>query len=101
MNTNACGVFEEYTAPKILLSIPNKIGKNGILLGIPNKIKDDNILKYVNNNISTYPFDEERRLFYVALTRTKGDVYLLVDKKHPSKFVLELIKDNKKYIDYI
>ncbi len=71
------------------------------ILGMPNKIKDDKILKYVNNNISTYPFDEERRLFYVALTRTKGDVYLLVDKKHPSKFVLELIKDNNKYIDYI
>ena len=71
------------------------------ILGIPNKIKDDNILKCVNNNIDIYPYEEERRLFYVALTRTKSDVYLLVDKKNPSIFVKELIKDNSKYIEYI
>ena len=71
------------------------------ILGIPNKIKDDNILKFVNNNIDIYPYEEERRLFYVALTRTKSDVYLLVDNKNPSIFVKELIKDNSKYIEYI
>ena len=70
-------------------------------LGIPNKIKDDKILKCVNNNKDIYPCEEERRLFYVALTRTKSEVYLLVDKKNPSIFVKELIKDNAKYIEYI
>ena len=70
-------------------------------LGIPNKIKDNEILKCVNNNVDLYPYEEERRLFYVALTRTKSDIYLLVDKKNPSIFVKELIKDNKKYIEYI
>lgn len=69
--------------------------------GIPNRIKDDKILKYVNNNIDIYPFEEERRLFYVAMTRTKNEVYLLVDNKNPSIFVKELIKDNSKYIEYI
>ena len=71
------------------------------VLGIPNKIENDKILKYVNNNIDIYPYEEERRLFYVGLTRTKSDVYLLVDKKNPSMFVKELIMDNKKYIEYI
>lgn len=71
------------------------------ILGIPNKIKDDKILKYVNNNKDIYPYEEERRLFYVALTRTKNEVYLLVDKKNPSIFVKELIKDSNKYIEYI
>ena len=71
------------------------------ILGIPNKIKDDKILRSVNKNIDIYPYEEERRLFYVALTRTKSDVYLLVDKKNPSIFVKELIKDNNKYIEYI
>ena len=70
-------------------------------LGIPNKIKDDKILKCVNGNKDVYPYEEERRLFYVALTRTKSDVYLLVDKKNPSIFVKELIKDSSKYIEYI
>jgi DNA helicase-4 len=71
------------------------------ILGIPSKIKDDKILKNVNNNIDIYPFEEERRLFYVGLTRTKSDVYLLVDKRCPSMFVKELIKDSNKYIEYI
>lgn len=71
------------------------------ILGIPNKIKDDDILKYVNNNKDMYPYEEERRLFYVGLTRSKNEVYLLVDKKRPSIFVKELIGDNKKYIEFI
>jgi DNA helicase-4 len=70
-------------------------------LGIPNKIKDNEILKCVNNNVDLYPYEEERRLFYVALTRTKSDVYLLVDKKNPSIFVKEIIRENKEYIEYI
>lgn len=38
------------------------------------------------------PFAEERRLFYVALTRTKNRVYLLVNKdpQHRSPFIKEL-----------
>ena len=71
------------------------------ILGIPNKIIDNKILKCVNNNIDIYPYEEERRLFYVALTRTKSDVYLLVDNKNPSIFVKEIIKDNSNYIEYI
>ena len=71
------------------------------ILGIPNKMKDDKILKYVNNGIDIYPYEEERRLFYVGLTRTKSNVYLLVDKKNPSLFIKEIIKDNNKYIEYI
>ena len=71
------------------------------ILGIPNKIKDDRILKYVNNNEDIYPYEEERRLFYVALTRTKNEVYLLVDKQNPSVFIKELIKNSGKHIEYI
>ena len=71
------------------------------VLGFPNKIKDHNILKNVNNNIDIYPYEEERRLFYVALTRTKSDIYLLVDKKNPSIFVKEIIKNYSKYIEFI
>ena len=70
-------------------------------IGIPNKIKDNELLKFINNNLDIYPYEEERRLFYVALTRTKSDVYMLVDKKHPSIFVKELIKDNCKYIEFL
>lgn len=58
------------------------------LNGFPNKMLDDPVLAFVNNkseeNIS-YP--EERRLFYVALTRTKNDVYLFHNDISPSIFI--------------
>ena len=69
-------------------------------LGFPNKIIDNKILKYINNSNDKYPYEEERRLFYVALTRTKNEVFLLVDK-NKSIFIKELIKEYDKYIEYI
>lgn len=74
--------------------------KNGIL-GFPNRLKDDALLRFVSPYSPKYPFDEERRLFYVALTRTKNKVYLLKPKKDPSIFLLELEKDYKRYIEYL
>ena len=52
-------------------------------------------------NQNEYPYEEERRLFYVALTRTRNYIYLLVPKNNPSIFIKELIKDNKKDIEII
>ena len=46
-------------------------------------------------------YEEERRLFYVALTRTKNYVYLLVGKEEPSLFVKELVKQSNKYIEVV
>ena len=71
------------------------------ILGIPSKIKNDRVLKYVSSGFDGYPYEEERRLFYVAMTRTKSDLYLLVDKKNPSIFVKEIERENSKYIEYI
>ena len=45
-----------------------------------------------------YEFAEERRLFYVALTRAKHRAYLLADMTDVSDFVVELIK-NKYFVD--
>ena len=62
-------------------------------LGFPNKIEDDPLLSLVLSEKDNYPFAEERRLFYVALTRTKTYTYLLVDKNNPSVFINEIIND--------
>ena len=59
-------------------------------LGFPNQIKDDKILRLVSRQFEKYPYSEERRLFYVALTRTKNYVYLLVPNKNKSIFITEL-----------
>ncbi|MBQ3018070.1 MAG: UvrD-helicase domain-containing protein [Clostridia bacterium] len=68
-------------------------------LGFPNKIEDDKLLKLVLANKGEYPYAEERRLFYVAITRTKNVCYILVNVEKPSEFVKE-IKRKCKYIKY-
>ena len=67
--------------------------------GFPNKIDNKLQRKILPKN--KYLYEEERRLFYVALTRTKNNIYLLVDKQNPSIFVKELIYNSKKYIEII
>ena len=62
------------------------------LYGFPNMIKDLPIEKILFNNKINYPYDEERRLFYVALTRTKNYVFLFVNKNNPSIFIKEIKK---------
>jgi len=63
--------------------------------GFPNKIIDDDLLKFVKKDYDNFPYAEERRLFYVAMTRTKNSNYLLVNKKSPSIFVEELLLENR------
>lgn len=66
------------------------INAEDTLLGFPNKIDDDPLLNLVLSAEDNYPLAEERRLFYVALTRTKNITYILADNEKPSKFVLEI-----------
>ena len=62
------------------------------------EIENNEILKYVLNENDNYPYEEERRLFYVALTRTKNNVYLFVNKKNESIFVKEIVNNYKSCI---
>ena len=66
-------------------------GKDDVL-GFPSKIEDDPVMKLVIKDDDSIDFAEERRLFYVALTRTKNRVYIIAPQYRPSKFILE-IKD--------
>ena len=70
----------------IVINLENK------LLGFPNKISDDPVLSLVLTDQDGFPFSEERRLFYVAITRTKYSTYLIVPDKAQSVFVSELIR---------
>ena len=67
-------------------------GKDDVL-GFPSKIEDDPVMKLVIKDDESIDFDEERRLFYVALTRTKNRVYIISPQNKPSKFITE-IRDN-------
>lgn len=64
--------------------------------GFPSQIEDDPLLELVlpSAGEGTYPFAEERRLFYVAMTRARRGVYLVTDPERPSAFVLELLRES-------
>lgn len=58
-------------------------------LGFPNQIADDDVLNLVLTNSESFKFAEERRLFYVAITRTKNRTFILTDNRNPSPFFKE------------
>ena len=58
-------------------------------LGFPNQIADDKVLNFVLTQGENYMFAEERRLFYVAITRTKNRTFVLTDNRNPSIFFRE------------
>ena len=61
--------------------------------GFPCKVEDDPLIKLVLPPIEDgeYQYAEERRLFYVALTRARKGVDLVVDERQPSPFARELL----------
>ena len=59
--------------------------------GFPSLIEDDPILDFVLSKSEAYPFAEERRLFYVAMTRARMKMYVLYDQKRPSPFIGEFL----------
>lgn len=58
-------------------------------LGFPNQIQDDKVLNLVLTDSENFRFAEERRLFYVAITRTKNRTFILTDNNRPSLFFKE------------
>ena len=67
------------------------------LFGFPSQIEDDPVLKLVVNNDDSYSYAEERRLFYVALTRTKNKVFIITPENRPSEFIKELLSEKDMY----
>ena len=63
--------------------------------GFPSEIQDDPILNLVLSDEDSFKDSEERRLLYVALTRSKHQTHLIADASCPSRFAEELA--NGKY----
>lgn len=64
-------------------------------LGFPCQKKSPVLIQKLQGK-EEYLYAEERRLFYVALTRTKNKCYLLIPNDNPSPFIKEIIKIIKK-----
>ena len=77
------------------LGFDNVIIINAIdsVYGFPSQVQDDPVLKYVVKDDHAIEYAEERRLFYVALTRTKNRVYIVTPQQRPSDFVRELVNE--------
>ena len=65
---------------------------NGGTIGFPSQISDSPLLKYVLSEPDSYAFSEERRVFYVGITRAKKHTWVLYDMNNPSQFVKEFVQ---------
>ncbi len=74
--------------------VENKSDMNGT--GFPSSVQDDPVLKMVLTQKENFPDAEERRLFYVAITRTRQGVFLLVPNGEASDFIKEIDPRPKK-----
>ena len=63
-------------------------------MGFPSKIQDAAILNLLLDNCDQYPYAEERRLFYVALTRAKKKAFLVtVNNQESERYGNELKRE--------
>lgn len=61
----------------------------------PSTFPTDPLISMLLASKDEYPYAEERRLFYVALTRARRKVYLMFQRNSASSFIVELL--DKKY----
>lgn len=72
------------------------LGLNAGKYGFPSTQASSSVTEAFLPIKENYPYAEERRLFYVALTRAKLGVYLITDASNPSCFVDELLVEQSK-----
>ena len=68
--------------------------------GFPGSMENDPIMNLVRADEQEFLNAEERRVFYVALTRAKQKVYLSTNSYFPSTFIEELKSDDYPEVDY-
>lgn len=94
--------FQKFTIDFLSIHGSKGLGADYVILlgldkgkfGFPCEIEDDPILDIVMSQQENYKFAEERRLFYVALTRTKEKLFIVSNIHEKSEFVQEIIEEN-------
>ena len=66
------------------------LNMNSGLNGMPAVRESDPIINALLAKDEPYSFAEERRLFYVAITRAREATYLIANSKNPSPFIREI-----------
>lgn len=101
-------VNDKYGKPALFHSMHGSKGRQAdyvLILGMhrveydffcfPSEREEDPLLQLVLPDKESLIDAEERRLFYVALTRAKHQVMLLAQVQYPSPYVLELLRDHR------
>lgn len=63
---------------------------NSGLYGFPSLVSDDPVLDYVLSDQEHYEYAEERRVYYVGITRAKVHTVVMYNENTPSPFVSEM-----------
>lgn len=66
---------------------------NSGLYGFPSLVSDDPVLDYVLSDQEHFEYAEERRVFYVGITRAKVHTVVMYNENTPSPFVSEMNTD--------
>ena len=77
------------------------LGINTERFGFPSEIETDPIIELLLPPSENFSHAEERRLFYVALTRAKKRAYVLADRSNYSVFIDEITKGSNPLIKEI
>lgn len=67
--------------------------------GFPSQIQDDPVLQLAMPAPDLFPYAEERRLFYVAMTRARKQVRFFTCNANPSRFLVELVANKDLVIE--
>ncbi|MCE6967006.1 UvrD-helicase domain-containing protein, partial [Cereibacter sphaeroides] len=61
--------------------------------GFPSQLAEDPVLRLAMPEADDFPMAEERRVFYVALTRARRQVRIYTKTSSPSRFLVEMAKN--------
>lgn len=67
------------------------INNKNTYMGFPSKVQNPDIIEQLLERMDDYPDSEERRLFYVALTRSRRKVFIVTADNKESSFASEMI----------
>lgn len=69
------------------------LNMNAGMNGMPSLHTSDPLVEMFLSHADQFPFAEERRLFYVSITRAREKTFVIADKSRPSQFLFEIFDD--------
>jgi len=102
-NKKNCKFYTVHRAKGLEADIVIVLNMTNHVLGFPSLLEETNFTKFILSKKEIYPYAEERRLFYVAMTRAKEKVYLLTNRENPSIFIEEIkeLRNSKKHFHFL